>query len=228
MALSTKDHDNFFHGSFATALEHGERQAGRTCESRYHNECVDHPRDLRRGRISATSYFTTNYSLHRVKSQIPYGPMNSVIRLLVAAILLNCLIIPASAVSIPYQDCLPDNYRSSGSLQFKPLRVNAVFNSTDPSHNLNVTVWGNVTGSLPLQADPLPLGSNTSYWDNPNNTIGKIVDVPEPTGPNVKTSFFRKVNVLTYQPYLADVVDFCDTVVNGTCPLGPVFAAGNS
>lgn len=137
------------------------------------------------------------------------------------ALFLNFIITPASAVFISFQNCLPRNVQNSAQLQIIPLHVDAVFDTTDPSHNLNLTVWGNVTGSLP-ELD-LPSGTNTSYWNNPNMTDGKIVDVPDPEGVNVKTSFFRKVNALTYQPYQAAVADFCESLINATCPLGPVF-----
>lgn len=146
--------------------------------------------------------------------------------LLMVALFLNFIITPASAVFISFQNCLPRNVQNSAQLQIIPLYVDAVFDTTDPSHNLNLTVWGNVTGSLP-ELD-LPSGTNTSYWNNPNMTDGKIVDVPDPEGVNVKTSFFRKVNALTYQPYQAAVADFCESLINATCPLGPVFPGNAS
>lgn len=102
--------------------------------------------------------------------------------------------------------------------------VDAVFNATDPAHNLKVTVWGNVTGSLPLVA--LPAWDDTEYWDNTNNTDGKIQDVPDPDGANKLTTLYNKVNVLTYEPWSQDpALEWCNELVNASCPLGPSFNA---
>lgn len=142
-------------------------------------------------------------------------------------LLLTIEITPASAAFINFQNCLSESYQTQTplSLQFVPLYVNAVFNRTDPSFNLNVTVWGNVTGSGPDPLVNLPPANNTEYWDNPANTQGKIQDIPDPSlAKPLLTTLFNKVNVLTYEPF-SQAVDFCDQLINGSCPLGPSFTA---
>lgn len=137
-------------------------------------------------------------------------------------LLLSLLIPPTSAVLIQYQNCLSDDAQNSGILQFRPAYVGAVFNTTDASHNLNVTVWGNVTGSFTTA--PLP-PYNSPDWTNPNYTDGKIVDIPDPDLASPKiTTLSNQINVLTYEPW-SDAVDFCDSLINSSCPLGPAFNA---
>jgi hypothetical protein len=126
---------------------------------------------------------------------------------------------PATAVFISFQNCLSQAYQNNTppALQFVPLYVDAVFNTTDPSHNLKVTVWGNVTGSQNTLPLPPP---NDPAWLNPSITNGKIENL---TTPYTKlTTLSNKVNVLTYEPWNENV-DFCDRLVNGSCPLGPKF-----
>ncbi|KAH8815079.1 hypothetical protein F5884DRAFT_667560 [Xylogone sp. PMI_703] len=137
---------------------------------------------------------------------------------------------PASAAFVNFQNCLSESYKTQAplSLQFVPLYVNAVFNTSNSNYNLNVTVWGNVTGSGPNPLVNLPPGNNTDYWNNPSNTQGKIQDVPDPSAEKpYLTTLFNKVNVLTYEPF-NEAVDFCDQIVNGSCPLGPSFTANKS
>jgi ML-like domain len=128
---------------------------------------------------------------------------------------------PATAVLINFQNCLSQDYQNNEplALQFVPLYVDAVFNTTDPSHNLKVTVWGNVNGSQNTLPLPPP---NDPAWSNPNFTNGKIENL---TAPYTKlTTLSNKVSVLTYEPWNENV-DFCDRLVNGSCPLGPRFKA---
>jgi hypothetical protein len=110
-------------------------------------------------------------------------------------------------------------------LQFDPLYLDAVFNTTDSSHNLHITVWGNVTGSGPENLVILPPANNTAYWNsNQTNLGGKIEDNPTPDGVNKLTTLFNKVNVLTYEPW-SETVEFCNQLINATCPLAPSFNA---
>ncbi|KAK6615187.1 integral membrane protein [Botrytis cinerea] len=112
-------------------------------------------------------------------------------------------------------------------LQFVPYFLWAVFNTTESTHNLAVQVWGDVKGSGPgaSTTDHLPGSNDTAYWlSNSTDTYnGKIADEPDPTSLKL-TTLFNKVTVLTYEPY-SDAVDFCNQLVNGTCPLGPTFNA---
>jgi hypothetical protein len=136
-------------------------------------------------------------------------------------------IIPTSAVFIDFQNCLSESYQNDQplQLQFDPLYLNAVFNTTDSSHNLNITVWGNVTGSGPTNLVVLQPANNTRYWNSSQTNLGgKIEDNPDPTGANKLTTLFNKINVLTYEPW-SDTVEFCDQLINASCPLAPSFTA---
>jgi len=102
-----------------------------------------------------------------------------------AAIALLNLLPSASAAFVPFHNCLdqstlnPQQPSGLKLLQFVPLFVEARFNASDRAHSLNVTVYGNVTGQT--WQDPLPLGSNFTYWNNPNNTEGKVCAPQSPT-----------------------------------------------
>lgn len=137
-------------------------------------------------------------------------------------------IAPASAAFLDFQNCLSDDYRQNTPtrLQFVPKFLDARFNSSDPSHNLNVTVWGNVTGSGPNSLVLLPSANDTEYWgSNQTNLGGKILNIPEPDSDDPKiTTLSNKVNVLTYEPFNENVA-FCERLINGSCPLAPRFDA---
>ena len=123
-----------------------------------------------------------------------------------------------------FQNCLPASVRLSEPLQLQwiPLYVGATFDNKGPSHNLRVTVWGNVTGAYDPTTVTLPAW-NSEEWSNPNFTDGKIVDDPFPDTANLLTTLHSKIDVLTYEPYAADF-DFCNgSLTNASCPLGPVF-----
>lgn len=141
-------------------------------------------------------------------------------------LLASLWIVPASAVFIDFENCLSEEYRDSDptELQFVPLYMDAVFNTTAPSHNLQVIVWGNVTGSGPQYVNPTLPAWNSSYWtSNSTEYGGKIINIPEPNLADPKyTTLSNKVNVLTYEPY-DHSEEFCASLVNGTCPLAPVF-----
>ena len=127
-----------------------------------------------------------------------------------------------SAAFINFENCLSPNIVNSNPplLQFRPLFVYATFNSTAASHNINVTVYGNVSGKATQEQYPLP---DDPQWANPNETLGKI---PFADKANNKQSTFDAIfNVLDYTPYDAPAAGFCDTLVHGHCPLGPVFHA---
>lgn len=135
---------------------------------------------------------------------------------------------PAAAVRIPFTNCLDDSYRFNDPLplQWEPLYVDAVFDSRGDRHNLQVLVWGNVSGSVSDTTLPPP---NDPYWQDDAETEGKIIQSPEPGSKNAKaTTLFRKVDVLTFEPW-SEAVDFClHGLANASCPLGPVFASDSS
>ncbi|KAL7629201.1 hypothetical protein AAE478_000721 [Parahypoxylon ruwenzoriense] len=134
-----------------------------------------------------------------------------------------------SAVMVPFDNCLPENYIYTNQppeqvqLQWIPLFVEAEFDTVNPNHNLKVTVWGNVTGRV--GSDPLP-PPGSANWSDPNLALnGKILDVPFPNAPADQrkvTTLHTKVDVMTYEPYVSNV-NFCQNILNGSCPLGPVF-----
>ncbi|RDA83698.1 hypothetical protein CP532_1091 [Ophiocordyceps camponoti-leonardi (nom. inval.)] len=126
---------------------------------------------------------------------------------------------PVAAVRVPVTNCLADS-RQSKSLQWRPLYADASFGGDN--YNLQLVVWGNVSGSLPVQTSLPP--ADDEHWHRDSETAGKIIESADPDAENKKaTTLFRKVNVLTYEPW--NHVDyFCKNgLVNGSCPLGPVF-----
>ncbi|OLN95959.1 putative membrane protein C1322.03-like protein 2 [Colletotrichum chlorophyti] len=132
-----------------------------------------------------------------------------------------CLLMrPASAVLIPFDNCMAD---TSGSdrppLQWNPVYVDARFNVTDPNYNLQIIVWGNVSGTY-RTTDVLPPASDPA-WNDPSKTEGKILQVTQEG--NKVTTLSNRINVLTYQPF-SNLSNFCQhSLVNGSCPLSPVF-----
>jgi hypothetical protein len=136
-------------------------------------------------------------------------------------------IAPVSAVQIPFTNCLADSYRNNEPtlLQWVPLYADAKYVTDDSHHNLEVVVWGNVTGSR--EKVTLPPGGDP-YWDNNDDTPGKIVQTTRPGSKGaLATTLFRKINVATFEPW-NQVIDFCrDGLVNGKCPLPPVFPKDN-
>lgn len=148
----------------------------------------------------------------------------------VALLLLTCSVIPlVSAVRISFDNCLGDNYIYTNiapekvQLQFVPLVADAVFEADGENHNLLVTVWGNVTGrvgdsTIPPYGDP--------EWDDPGSQAalnGKIQNTIEQGLSSYNaTTLHSTVDVLNYRPYSHDAY-FCQSLLNGSCPLGPVF-----
>ncbi|KZF22462.1 hypothetical protein L228DRAFT_153582 [Xylona heveae TC161] len=134
------------------------------------------------------------------------------------------LIGPSAGAFITFDNCLNPNIQNSDQLQFVPLHVYASFNRSAPSHHLNFTVYGNVTGLANTdQKYPAP---NDPQWNNPNDTVGKIVDLS--VSNNKYSTLFAEFRMLSYMPYQAKPSKFCDSVVRGQCPLGPAFYANTS
>lgn len=118
-----------------------------------------------------------------------------------------------------FDDCLSPNTINSNLLKFTPLWVWASFNTSAPSHGLNVTIYGDVSGIATQQPIPLP---DDPQWNNTNDTVGKIVDVSKST--NLATTLETQFNVLDYTPYDAPLARFCNTTLPQTkCPISPVF-----
>ncbi|KAK0656034.1 hypothetical protein B0T16DRAFT_451654 [Cercophora newfieldiana] len=137
-------------------------------------------------------------------------------------LLLGMLVHVSVAVLVPFDNCLAESYKSNNPLplQWKPLEVEASFDTTDPRHTLRVTMRGNVTGSLTNVTLPPP---GSPHWRDETKTDGKILDEPDPGAPNPKlTTLHRKIEVLTYEPW-SNNTNFCQDLTNGSCPLAPVF-----
>jgi Transient receptor potential (TRP) ion channel/ML-like domain len=131
----------------------------------------------------------------------------------------------ASAASVSFQNCLSANTINSNPLllQFTPLHVQAFFNTTSPTNNLNVTIYGNVSGRTTVQELPPP---NSPMWTNPNDTLGKIVDLSLEN--NKYTTLFARFNVLSYTPYGPGPLRFCNYSIHGKCPIAPAFFVNNT
>jgi hypothetical protein len=124
-------------------------------------------------------------------------------------------------VRIPFTNCLSDAYRlhEPTRLQWVPLYADAVFDTEDEKHSLRVIVWGNVTGARTTSELPSP---DDPSWNDDDKINGKIDELPQ-SGYRTATTYFPRVNFLTYVPYNGRF-NFCNTsLVNGTCPLGPYF-----
>jgi len=149
------------------------------------------------------------------------SPMPSHLAAVVVLLLASWLPL-ARAVFVNFENCvekvwLRDAARSP-YLQFTPLHVWATFDTRNPSHRLNVTVYGNVSG----QAQPGQLPDPTDgQWSDPNNTFGKIVNL-DPQNNKYSTLFWNN-KVLTYSAWASPGYQFCESIVNGTCPLAPTF-----
>jgi hypothetical protein len=135
-------------------------------------------------------------------------------------LLLVILVSPTSAALVKFDNCLPAPTIASNpqKLQFVPLDVGVVFDLKNSLHNLNITVYGNVSGtadqstSYPSPDDP--------QWTDQNATVGKIVDLNKAN--NKWTTLLPSVEVVSFSPY-STAIRFCDSVIQGECPLGPVF-----
>jgi hypothetical protein len=127
----------------------------------------------------------------------------------------------ANAVFINLENCLARNYRNATDpvrLQFTPLHLWASFETDNPRHRLNVTVYGNVSGQAENGDYPPP---DSPDWANPNKTLGKIVDVSQSN--NKYSTLFSDFTALTYSSWSSGPVQFCNHTVNTTCPIGPVW-----
>ncbi|KAI0016061.1 hypothetical protein F4780DRAFT_711101 [Xylariomycetidae sp. FL0641] len=137
---------------------------------------------------------------------------------------------PAWAVRIPFDNCLSESYIYSNpsipqdevQLQFVPLVLDATFDTVNPTHNLGLTVWGNVTGRV--GEEPLPAPGAPEWEDDTLALNGKIQYEPFPNDKPrpLITTLHSAIDVLTFSPYINNA-NFCSSIVNASCPLGPIF-----
>lgn len=129
--------------------------------------------------------------------------------------LLLIIVNPSSAALINFENCLsPDIINHNETLQFIPMFANAVYNATTSSHNLNLTVYGNITGGLSINQN-FPL--NDTHWSDNDQTDGKIPDIGTA---GLITALRATIKVLDYTLY-SSVTSFCNSTVNKPCPLAP-------
>ncbi|GAB7344595.1 hypothetical protein MBLNU457_3090t1 [Dothideomycetes sp. NU457] len=147
-------------------------------------------------------------------------PSNRCLTALVQLLCFQLFAQHVGAAFIQFQNCLPASVTRSNPLrlQFTPYFFDARFDTNSPGHNLNITIYGNVSGqavqgTLPPPSDP--------SWLDPNNTFGKLYNV-SPVGNNYST-LTQKYDVLTYNAYEAPPSEFCESTINGSCPLPPSF-----
>jgi hypothetical protein len=123
----------------------------------------------------------------------------------------------ADAAFIHFTNCLSPQMTNSRNLQFRPLYLDARYDDENSRHTLNVTVYGNVTGTTNI-ALPYPDSSN---WNVPDPNFN-IIDAPENY-----TTLFAQVDVLSYSAWHPEPLRFCEYTVNQTenegCPWGPLF-----
>ena len=175
-------------------------------------------RPLRRGSLSRDGRpATAQNNLSAIRRSIRLLP-----RYCFTLLLLFSLCQPASAAFINFQNCLSKGTTNADPLplQFVPYFVDAIFNNSNGAYNLNVTVYGNVAGLATLQPYP---PTNDPQWTNDTQYVGKITDLsptnPKPTASTLQASF----DVLSYSPYNPGASRFCESLVQGHCPLAPVF-----
>ncbi|KEQ97803.1 hypothetical protein AUEXF2481DRAFT_63325 [Aureobasidium subglaciale EXF-2481] len=150
-------------------------------------------------------------------------PLQSALAVGVAA--LSALPSHVSAAFINFDNCLDQNIRNSNPLhlQFVPLFVDVRFNTSASSHNLNLTIYGNVSGQATQGSYPPP---DDPLWQNADDSFGKIVDI-SPSN-NRYSTLFQRYQVLTFDAYEAEPSRFCNSTLNSECPLTPSFFANAS
>lgn len=147
-------------------------------------------------------------------------------------VLLTCiitlLITQASAVLLgpgAYSNCLPASITNTPPntprlLQWTPLWVDAKFLEKNGGHNLNLTIYGNVSGQATQGTYPPPDSPN---WDNSSIGFGKIVNISPSS--NKYSTLESEFNFLSYTPAKSPPSPFCQSTVGVACPIAPNFNA---
>ncbi|KAG6028357.1 hypothetical protein E4U41_000692 [Claviceps citrina] len=159
-----------------------------------------------------------NRSRHTSSMRTPSDVMCSLIKAMALFALLTST--PVSAVRIKPTNCLSESFQNQNPpfIQWVPVAADAKFDTSSDRHNFQYTVWGNVKGSL--QRVKLPKPEDRDYWTNPDKTNGKIINSDNSeNGTTVKSS----ISMLTYVPWSQRNFFCADALVNGSCPLAPVF-----
>ena len=126
------------------------------------------------------------------------------LRMLMVVVMVFLLVSPVRAVLLDFDNCLDESVVNSSplQLQFVPLDVDVTFDLVDPLRPLNVTVYGNVSGTTDQH-------SRIEDLDVENNKYSTLL---------------KSVDVVSFTPY-SDAARFCDSVIQGDCPLAPVYYA---
>jgi hypothetical protein len=122
----------------------------------------------------------------------------------------------ADAAFIPFSNCQKPSDINSQKLQFRPFFVDAKFDTKDPNHTLNITVYGNVSGSATGSESDYPSLTSWNIFDPQFN----IVDAPDNF-----TTLFATVDVLSYSAWHPKPMRFCNETISGNCPWRPLFNA---
>ncbi|KAJ5175643.1 uncharacterized protein N7482_001520 [Penicillium canariense] len=136
---------------------------------------------------------------------------------------LMCLVLswasPATAALLTFDNCLSKTILESNppQLQYIPLDVAVTFNLSNPLQPLNVTVYGNVSGTADGSTAP---AWTDSSWTNQSSTEGKIVDLSSSN--NKYSTLITSFDVLGFSAF-SNASRFCQSLSQGECPLGPVF-----
>ena len=143
-----------------------------------------------------------------------------------ALYLLTSILTLAHGAFITFDNCLDSNTLDSITnpptiLQWVPLYLDAVFDDHDP-YNLNVTIYGNVTGQQFEGTYPPP---SSPQWSDPTKQFGKIAAIGSD---NKFSTLLADFQVLNYEAYDAKASQFCPHLNTGECPLGPSFYANAS
>lgn len=141
-------------------------------------------------------------------------------RLITIALFSLLALTPVCAVRIKPTNCLPESFQNQNPpfIQWVPIEADAKFDTKSDKHNFQYIVWGNVKGSH--QRVDLPKPDDGEYWTNPDRTNGKIINSDNSeNGTTVKSS----ISMLTYVPWSHRSFFCSEALVNGTCPLPPVF-----
>ncbi|KAL4801985.1 hypothetical protein BDV18DRAFT_68956 [Aspergillus unguis] len=138
----------------------------------------------------------------------------------ITAMVILGFLTPVFGALLEFENCLDASIIDSNpaKLQFVPLDVGVTFNMTNSLYPLDIVVYGNVTGTADQSADyPSP---EDEQWDDKNATTGKIVDLDVDN--NQYSTLITSIRVASFTPY-SEPSRFCDSLIQGDCPLGPQF-----
>lgn len=135
---------------------------------------------------------------------------------------LTLFVAHAQAAFVEFSSCLTGNRTDPNILHFIPHYVDVAFDTQQPSHMLNITVFGNVTGQ---DFDgPLP-PADSPLWNDPGYVDGKLLDIGRSgQGAPGRSALQQDLHVLSYTPATFNATQFCQSTTDGTtCPVAPVF-----